>query len=153
MARRPRINKDEETARASHHKPVGRASMGAHTSCVTCAIDLSPSIKGGRSVSTTSAMLFFLALLVPVAYHREIPHGGPDIQFFQDSVATGVFHHLAHAAIRIVQVAKVNCFCRAGLLTGSLNGPVFDHLAASFGLDLGFLNTLHAEGAFLHDTA
>src|SRR5262250_1972383 len=105
MARAPSSNKDEEAARASHHKPLGRASIGAHTSCVTWAIDLSPSIKGGGSVSTASAMLFFLALPVSVANHREISHGRPDIQFFENPVTTGALHHLAHAAARIIQVA------------------------------------------------
>src|SRR5919198_3569118 len=136
MARAPSNNKDEEAARANHHKPLGRASIGEQTSCVTCAIDLSPSINGGRRVITASAMLFFLALLVSVANHREISHGGPDIQFFENPVAAGVSHHAADAAVRIIQVAEVNSLRWARLLTRGSNRSVFYFFAAPLGFDL-----------------
>src|SRR5215467_10670160 len=109
----PRSNKEEETANAPHHRPVGRASIGAQTSCVTCAIDLLPSIKGGRRATTASAMMFFLApfccFLRTVADNREISDRRPHIELTQHTIAPRIRHHFADLALRIVKVAKVNC--------------------------------------------
>src|SRR5581483_3864733 len=157
MAAAPSSKKENAISSAIHHNAVGRASMGAHTSCVTCAIDLSPSIRGGRSTIAASAMMFFLALFFPllgtITHDGQITHGRTDVKLFQHPVAPPIRHHLADLAVRVIEVAEVDRLRRAGLLACGLDRAVRDFFTPPLGLDLGFLDPLHAERALLHHAA
>src|SRR5947209_3347143 len=128
MAAAPNSKNENEISNAIHHNAVGRASMGAHTSCVTCAIDLSPSIRDGRSAIAASAMMFVLAFLFslmgPIAHDSQISHGRTDIELLEHPVAPGIRHHLADTAVRVIEVAEVNRLRRTGLLARGLDRAV-----------------------------
>src|SRR5919108_3632040 len=115
MAAAPSSKNEDEISNATHQSAVGRASMGAHTSCVTCAIDLSPSIRGGRNAIAASAMTLFLGFLFPllgaIAHDGQISHGRSDVQFLEHSIAPWVRHHLADLAVRVIEIAEVDCLC------------------------------------------
>src|SRR5579872_5111553 len=117
MATAPSSKNEDEISNATHQSAVGRASMGAHTSCVTCAIDLSPAIRGGRKAIAASAMMFFLAFLFSffssligtIANDGQISHRRAYVEFLQHPVAPRVRHPLADLAVRVVEVAEVDC--------------------------------------------
>src|SRR6266568_8504107 len=125
MAAAPSSKNENEISNAIHHNAVGRASMGAHTSCVTCAIDLSPSIRGGRSAMAASAMMFVLAFLFrlfgAIAHDGQISHGRTHVELLQHPVAPRARHHLADSAVRFIEVAEVDRLRRTGLLARGLD--------------------------------
>src|SRR5919109_4911547 len=133
MAAAPSSKNEDEISNATHQSAVGRASMGAHTSCVTCAIDLSPSIRGGRNAIAASAMMFFLAFLFPlwgaIAHDGQISDGRTDIQFFEHSITPRVRHHLADLTLGVVEIAEVDCLRRARLLARRLDSAIGHFLA------------------------
>ena len=90
---------------------------------------------------------------VGIADSSQILRPRLDIQFGQHAIRSWIGVGLGDPTVGIVQVAKFDGLCRAGLLTGSLDLAVSNRPLIVLGVDLDALNPLHTVGAFLHHTA
>src|SRR5262249_19275322 len=105
-------------------------------------------MSGNRSGEETSAIPLFL-----LSDDLEIVHGWPHVQLFQHAVLPVVLCQAGNTALGIIEIAEDDRARRARLLTGGVDVAILERRAVALGFDLGFLDALHTEGAFLHNPA
>src|SRR5262249_5988589 len=98
----------------------------------------------------TLAMLFALLFARTVPNQSEIGHRWPHVQLSEDLITAPPAGQLGHPAVGIFQVAEHDRLRGTGLLASRLDDTIAGKPAR---FALGILDSLHAEGAFLHDAA
>src|SRR4029077_932881 len=97
-------------------------------------------------------------LWIWIADAREIAGSGDDVQVIEQAIIAILFFHFRYATLRVLDIAENDCACGAGLracCSKRIAGNVRVRRRACTGVrrNFCFLDTLDAEGAFLHHTA